>query len=60
MASSGSFNTTGYEGRYLTFRWQITKTDIENNKTTISWTLTGAGTGQAGWYKAGNFAVYMR
>ena len=59
MASSGSFNTTGYEGRYLTFKWQITKTDIENNKTTISWTLTGAGTGQAGWYKAGNFSVYI-
>lgn len=59
MASSGSFNTTGYEGRYLTFKWQITKTDIENNKTTISWTLTGAGTGEAGWYKAGNFSVYI-
>ena len=59
MASSGSFNTTGYEGRYLTFSWQVTKTDIENNQTTISWTLTGAGTGQAGWYKAGNFSVYI-
>lgn len=59
MASSGSFNTTGYEGRYLTFSWQVTKTDIENNKTTISWTLTGAGTGEVNWYKAGNFSVYI-
>lgn len=59
MANSGSFNTTGYEGRCLTFEWQITKTDIENNKTTISWTLTGAGTGEVNWYKAGNFSVYI-
>lgn len=60
MALSGSFNTTGYEGRYLTFSWSVTNTQadrIENNRSVISWTLKGAGTGQAGWYKAGPFKV---
>lgn len=59
MAKSGSFNTTGYEGRYLTFSWTARDPDIANNKTIIDWTLKGAGTGQAGWYKAGNFKVYI-
>lgn len=59
MAKSGSFNTTGYEGRYLTFAWTARNPDIANNKTIIDWTLKGAGTGQAGWYMAGNFKVYI-
>ena len=59
MASSGSFNTTGYEGRYLKFSWTERTQSIADNKTTIDWTLEGAGTAQAGWYKAGNFRVYI-
>lgn len=57
MASSGSFNTTGYEGRYLTFSWTETSQNIANNTTTISWTLKGAGTGQSGYYHARNIKV---
>lgn len=59
MAASGSFNTSGYEGRYLTFAWTEQSQDITNNKTTIAWTLKGAGTGEVQWYKAGNFKVVI-
>lgn len=59
MASSGSFNTGGYQGRYLKFSWSIKSQSIANNTTTISWTLKGAGAGQSTWYKAGNFKVVI-
>lgn len=56
MASSGYFNTNAYEGRYLQFSWTASQS-IVANKTTISWVLKGAGTGNVEWYKAGNFSV---
>ena len=56
MASSGSFNTTAYDGRYLTFAWSQVSQDITNNKTTISWTLKGAG-GDSTWYYTRNIKV---
>lgn len=59
MASSGSFNTTGYDGRYLTFAWTVKSQSIQNNASTISWTLKGAGTGGSSWYKSGNFKVVI-
>lgn len=59
MASSGSLNTTGYEGRYLNFSWQQTSQSIANNTTTISWTLKGAGQGEVGYYTSGNFKVVI-
>lgn len=59
MASSGSFNTNGYEGRYLKFSWNIKSQDIANNKTTISWSLKGAGKASVSWYMAGNFKVVI-
>ena len=43
MATSGSVKTTAYSGRYLIFSWSQKSQDIANNKTTISWTLKGAG-----------------
>lgn len=58
MATSGSFNTTGYEGRYLTLSWTATQS-IANNTSTISWTLSGAGTASSSWYYAGNFKVVI-
>lgn len=58
MASSGSFNTSGYEGRYLTFAWSIKSQDVATNKTVISWSLKGAG-GDSTWYKSGNFKVVI-
>lgn len=57
MASSGSFNTSGYEGRYLTFSWTEKSQSITDNKTTISWTLKGAGGGESVYYHARNIKL---
>jgi hypothetical protein len=59
MASSGSFNTSGYDGRYLTFAWTLSSQSIENNTSTISWTLKGAGNAGSSWYNSGNFKVVI-
>ena len=59
MASSGSFNTTGYDGRYLKFEWSVKSQSVENNSSIISWTLKGAGTGGSSWYRSGNFKVVI-
>lgn len=59
MASSGSFNTSAYAGRYLTFAWTQKSQDITNNKTTISWTLKGAGGDASTWYWCGNVSVVI-
>lgn len=58
MATSGSFNTTAYSGRYLTFSWSQTGQSVANNTTTISWTLKGAG-GDSTWYMSGNFKLVI-
>lgn len=58
MAASGSFNTSAYEGRCLTFSWSIKSQDVATNKTTINWTLKSAG-GDSTWYKSGNFKVMI-
>ena len=58
MAASGSFNTSSYEGRYLTFAWTEKSQDVATNKTVISWSLKGAG-GDSTWYMSGNFKVVI-
>ena len=58
MALSGSVSTTSYEGRYVKLSWTATQS-IEDNSSTISWSLKGAGDGQAGWYMAGPFKVVI-
>ena len=59
MASNGSFNTSGYDGRYLKFSWSVQSQSVVSNTTRISWRLEGAGTGSANYYKAGNFKVII-
>lgn len=59
MANSGNFKTTAYDGRYLLFSWAVQSQSIQNNTTTIKWTLSGAGKASAGYYKAGNFKVVI-
>ena len=59
MASSGSFNTSSYSGRYLTFNWSIASQDIGNNRTVINWDVKGAGGSTTNYYKAGNFKVVI-
>ncbi len=56
MATSGSFNTKAYDGRYLTFAWSQVSQDITDNTTKISWTLKGAG-GDSTWYYTRNIKV---
>ena len=58
MATSGSFNTSAYSNRYLKFSWSVQSQSVASNTTTISWSLTGAGSA-SGYYKAGNFKVVI-
>lgn len=58
MANEGSFNTSAYNNRHLTFSWWVNSQDIGNNKTNIGWKLVGAGS-KTGYYKAGNFKVVI-
>lgn len=58
MATSGSLSTTKYEGRYLILSWTATQS-VEDNTSTIKWTLKGAGDAQSSWYYAGNFKVVI-
>lgn len=57
MATSGSFNTTGYQGRYLTFSWSVKNQSIASNTTTISWQLVGAGKAEWTYYYCQNVKV---
>jgi len=59
LATSGSFNTNGYEGRYLTFTWSLASQSAETNSSVISWSLKGAGNASSSWYNAGNFKVII-
>ena len=59
MATSGSFNTSGYEGRYLTFSWSLSSQSADTNSSVISWSLKGAGSASSSWYNAGNFKVVI-
>jgi hypothetical protein len=59
LANSGSFNTSAYSVRYLTFNWWINSQSIEGNYTDIGWNLVGAGGSTTSWYKAGNFKVVI-
>lgn len=59
MATSGSFNTGNYEGRYLTFSWSQTGQSVAGNYTDISWTLKGGGDALHKWYYAQNIKVIV-
>lgn len=59
MASSGSFGTSGYSGRYLTFNWWTNGRSIDGNYTDIGWNLVGSGGSTTSWYMAGNFKVVI-
>lgn len=57
MATSGSFDTTGYKGRYLTFSWEVKSQSVNDNTTTISWYLRGAGDTTTSYYYTQNIKV---
>ena len=57
--NSGSFNTSGYQGRYLLFTWALTSQNFDTNSSVISWTLAGAGDALSEWYESGSFKVVI-
>ena len=57
QVSTGSFNTTSAEGRYLTFKWSVDNTNIASNYKEIYWSLVGAGA--SGYVTCGNFKVVI-
>lgn len=57
MALSGSFNTSGYDGRHWHFSWTATQ-NIGANTSTISYKVEAAG-GNAGWYMCGPCKVVV-
>lgn len=57
MALSGSFNTSGYEGRHWHFSWTATQ-NVGANTSTISYKVEAAG-GNAGWYMCGPCKVVV-
>lgn len=61
MATSGSLNTSAYEGRYLQLAWSRQSYDIASNPatSTIAWELRGAGSASSSWYYAGPFTVVI-
>lgn len=56
MALSGTVNSAAYEGRYVQLTWTATQS-LENNTSTISWALAGAGGSTGKWYMSGGFYV---
>ena len=57
QVSSGSFNTSSCEGRYLTFNWSVHSTNTGENYKRIYWSLVGAGV--SGYVTCGNFKVVI-
>lgn len=61
MAKSGSFNTGSYAAsqvtRHLVFSWEVISQSVENNSSTISWSLKGGGT--SGYMYCGGFKVVI-
>lgn len=50
---SGSFTTTSYSGRSITFNWSLASQSIENNTSTINWSFVGSGSATS-WYNTRN------
>lgn len=59
MATSGSFTTTSYEGRSLTFSWNRTSTNIANNTSTIAWSVYGSGSYTYGYVTCGDIDIVV-
>lgn len=57
MALSGSFTTTAYSNRSLTFSWSATQS-VSGNYSDISWSLKGSGS-QSQYFKAAPFKVVI-
>lgn len=58
MALNGTVKSNAYDGRYIQLTWTATQ-NKEENTSTISWTLKGAGGATDNYYMAGNFKVVI-
>lgn len=50
MATSGSINSGGYQGRCLQFSWNTQSTSADNNTRTISYSITAVGGSSSNYY----------
>lgn len=53
QVTSGSFTTTSYSGRSITFNWSLASQSIENNTSTINWSFVGSGSATS-WFNTRN------
>ena len=55
QVTSGSFTTTAYSGRSLTFSWSLKSQSIADNTSTISWSFAGSWTGTSWMYTQNSY-----
>lgn len=58
MAKSGSITTNEKDGRSVTLSWSLSSQSVENNQSTIAWTIKGSGSG-SGWVMTGGFKAVI-
>lgn len=58
MAKSGSITTNESHGRSVKLSWSLSSQSIENNQSTLSWSITGAGSA-SGWVMTGGFKAII-
>lgn len=58
MAKSGSITTNEKEGRSVTLSWSLSSQSVENNQSTIAWTIKGSGSA-SGWVMTGGFKAVI-
>lgn len=58
MAKSGSITTNESHGRSVKLSWSLSSQSVENNQSTLSWYITGAGSA-SGWVMTGGFKAVI-
>lgn len=58
MAKSGSITTNESHGRSVKLSWSLSSQRVENNQSTLSWSITGAGSA-SGWVMTGGFKAVI-
>lgn len=58
MAKSGSITTNESHGRSVKLSWSLSSQSVENNQSTLSWSITGAGSA-SGWVMTGGFKAII-
>ena len=58
MAKSGIITTNESHGRSVKLSWSLSSQSVENNQSTLSWSITGAGSA-SGWVMTGGFKAVI-